>query len=74
MKKFRFSSICNDCGKTITQYDIALAMNLPDIIDGPVYYCKECADKKGDIKTIFDSFINPPKEGEIDGQDNGTSN
>ena len=55
---------CSGCGKEIDVNRASLGINLPDVTDGPVYFCHDCEPIKSPEEIIesLESFINPPKE------------
>ena len=56
---------CFKCKNKITKS--SLAMNLPYVTPGPVYYCHSCEPVPSAKKIFeqFDSFLNPPREREV---------
>ncbi len=53
---------CSTCGKMLESPHSG--MNLPDVTDGPQYWCDECTPWKSDEDFIqaLESMIVPPKE------------
>ena len=60
---------CIICKITYFNHDyIRMGMNLPNITDGPQYFCKKCIPQKSaeELIKLFENFIEPPKEPSYD--------
>jgi hypothetical protein len=55
---------CYKCERTLDPRDAGLAMNLPGVTPGPVYFCRECEPPKSEAEIIaqLEGFIEPKRE------------